>query len=142
MKRSIVSGVLAAAAAAALWISFAHVSQVKAADSRLFELRTYTTNPGKLEALHARFRDHTNKLFNKHGMQMIGYWTPADAPESENTLVYMLAYPSREAREASWKAFGDDPEWKAARAESEKDGKLVVKVESKFLNPTDYSPIQ
>jgi NIPSNAP len=142
MKKTIVTVVAAAAALAASWISFSEPAQVKAADNRFFELRIYTTNPGKLEALHARFRDHTNKLFAKHGMQMIGYWTPADAPESENTLVYMLAYPSREAREASWKAFGDDPEWKAARAESEKDGKLVVKVESKFLNPTDYSPMQ
>ncbi len=142
MKKSIFSVVLAAAAAAALWTSFAPVSPVKAADHRIFELRTYTTNPGKLDALHARFRDHTNKIFAKHGMQMIGYWTPADPPESENTLIYMLAFPSREARDAAWKAFGDDPEWKAARAESEKNGKIVIKVDSKFLNPTDYSPIQ
>jgi hypothetical protein len=115
---------------------------VRAADERFFELRIYHANPGKLDALNARFRDHTNKIFVKHGMELIGYWTPADAPESENTLVYILAYPSREAREASWKAFQADPDWKAARAESEKDGRLVEKVESKFLNPTDYSPIQ
>lgn len=142
MKRSIAAVVLAAAALAALWFSFAEVSPVQAADQRFFELRIYTANPGKLEALNARFRDHTNKLFVKHGMQLVGYWTPADGPEAQNTLIYILAYPSREAREASWKAFQDDPQWKAARAESEKDGRLVEKVESKFLNPTDYSPIK
>lgn len=142
MKRSTAAVVLAAAVVAALWFSFVEVSPVQAADQRFFELRIYTANPGKLDALDARFRNHTNKLFVKHGMQLVGYWTPADGPESANTLIYILAYPSREAREASWKAFQDDAEWKAARAESEKDGKLVDKVESKFLNPTDYSPIK
>ena len=142
MKRLGVSVVLAAAVWAALLFSFAEVFTVQAADQRFFELRIYTANPGKLDALNARFRNHTNKLFVKHGMELIGYWTPADAPESANTLVYILAYPSREAREASWKAFQADPDWKTARAESEKDGRLVEKVESKFLNPTDYSPIK
>jgi hypothetical protein len=142
MKRLGVSVVLAAAVWAALLFSFAEVFTVQAADQRFFELRIYTANPGKLDALNARFRNHTNKLFVKHGMELIGYWTPADGPESENTLIYILAYPSREAREASWKAFQADPDWKTARAESEKDGRLVEKVESKFLNPTDYSPIK
>ncbi len=106
---------------------------------RLFEMRTYHTHPGRLDALNARFRDHTNKLFVKHGMELVGYWTPQDKPD---TLVYILAYPSREAREASWKAFQADPDWKAAREASEKDGKIVDKVESVFLDPTDYSPIK
>jgi hypothetical protein len=140
MKTSKIVVALAAAILAALLFSFVEVSPVQAADQRFFELRTYTANPGKLDALNARFRNHTNKLFVKHGMDLIGYWTPADGPESANTLVYILAYPSREAREASWKAFQADPDWKTARAESEKDGRLVEKVESKFLNPTDYSP--
>jgi hypothetical protein len=142
MKRLVVPVVLAAAVAAALLLAFTEGSTVQAADQRFFELRIYTANPGKLDALNARFRNHTNKLFVKHGMELIGYWTPADAPESANTLVYILAYPSREAREASWKAFQADPDWKTARAESEKDGRLVEKVESKFLNPTDYSAIK
>jgi hypothetical protein len=142
MKRLGVSVVLAAAVWAALLFSFAEVFPVQAADQRFFELRIYTANPGKLDALNARFRNHTNKLFVKHGMDLIGYWTPADGPESANTLIYILAYPSREAREASWKAFQADPDWKTARAESEKDGRLVEKVESKFLNPTDYSAIK
>ena len=141
MKRSILTVVFVAAALASL-LPFTEVAPVRAADERFFELRIYHANPGKLDALNARFRDHTNKIFVKHGMELIGYWTPADAPESENTLVYILAYPSREAREASWKAFQNDPDWKTARAESEKDGRLVGKVESKFLNPTDYSPLK
>src|SRR4051812_15647882 len=109
---------------------------------RVFELRTYTAAEGKLDALNARFRDHTNKLFVKHGMELIGYWTPTDGEKSKNTLVYILAYPSREARDASWKAFSADPEWKAAREASEKDGKIVAKTESVFLKPTDYSPMK
>ena len=109
---------------------------------RFFEMRTYTAPEGKLDALNARFRNHTNRLFVKHGMALVGYWTPADGPEAQNTLVYILAYPSREAREKSWEAFRNDPEWHAARDASEKDGKLVLKVDSKFLTPTDYSPIK
>src|SRR5712675_2421364 len=94
---------------------------------RVFEMRTYTAAEGKLDALHARFRDHTNKIFAKHGMETIGYWTPAEGEKSKNTLIYILAFPSKEAVVQSWKDFRDDPEWKAAAAESEKDGKLVAK---------------
>ncbi len=111
-------------------------------DTRVFELRTYHAAPGKMEALHARFRDHTGKLFKKHDMTVIGFWTPVDAKESEKTLVYLLAFPSREAADESWKAFMADPEWKAAKEASEKDGKLVDKVDRVFLNPTDYSPLK
>ena len=109
---------------------------------RVFEMRTYTTHPGRLDALHARFRDHTNKIFVKHGMELVGYWTPTDEETSSNTLVYILAYPSMEARQASWKAFRDDPDWKKAFAESRADGPIVMKVESRFMAPTDYSPIK
>lgn len=109
---------------------------------RLFEMRTYVAAPGKLEALHARFRDHTNKLFKKHGMELIGYWTPVDGDEAKDTLVYILAHANREARDKSFKAFIADPEWNKAKTESEKDGKLVAKVIEKFLKPTDYSPIK
>ncbi len=109
---------------------------------RFFEMRIYTTHPGKLEALHERFRNHTNRLFEKHGMDLVGYWTPVDGEEKENTLVYLLAYPDRASRDKSWKAFQDDPEWQKARDESHKDGIIVKKVESKFLTPTDYSAIK
>ena len=105
-------------------------------------MRTYTAAEGKLEALHARFRDHTNKLFQKHGMTLIGYWTPADGPTSKNTLIYILAYPDKDAREKAWKDFQADPEWVKAKNDSEKDGKLVDGVVSVFMNPTDYSPIK
>lgn len=107
-------------------------------DTRVFEMRTYYAAPGKLDALNARFRDHTCKLFEKHGMTNVGYWTPIDNPD--NKLIYVLAYPSRDAREKSWKEFVNDPDWKAASSTSEKDGKLVAKVEIAFLKATDYSP--
>ena len=102
--------------------------------NRLFELRTYTTNDGKMADLHKRFREHTNQLFEKHGMTLVGYWTPTEGPDAENTLVYVLAYPDREAREKSWKAFMADPEWQAAYKASHVNGPLVKKVESKFLD--------
>src|SRR5262245_51057138 len=114
-----------------------------AKDSRCFEIRTYYAAPGKLEELHARFRDHTVKLFKKHGMQIVGFWGPTDKEKgSENTLVYILAFPSREARDKAFKDFGADPEWQKARSDSEKNGKLVEKVDSVFLMATDYSPIK
>ncbi len=114
----------------------------KKTDPRYFEMRTYTAAPGKMDALHKRFRDHTMKLFEKHGMTVIGFWSPADPKEADQKLVYILAYPSKEARDKSWKEFQADPDWQKAKAESEKDGKLVDKVESVFLNSTDYSPIR
>jgi len=112
-----------------------------AKDSRCFELRTYYPAPGKLEALHARFRDHTNKLFVKHGMELVGYWVPTDKEQGEK-LIYILAHKSREAAKKSWQDFQNDPEWKKARAESEANGKLVEKAESVFMAATDYSPMK
>ena len=115
----------------------------KKVDTRIFELRTYTTAPGKLDALNARFRDHTNRLFKKHGMTIIGFWVPAPQKEGEEKLIYILAYPSKEAAEKSWKAFREDPEWNKVRAESEKNGRLLAKPpESVYMTPTDYSPIK
>ena len=111
-------------------------------DNRIFELRIYTTHPGRLEALNKRFREHTNRIFQKHGMELVGYWTPSEGEGAENTLIYILAYPGQEARAKAWEAFRNDPEWKQAAAESEKDGKIVMKVESKMLTPTDYSPMK
>ena len=110
--------------------------------NRVFELRTYTANEGKLEALHARFRNHTTELFKKHGMTNIGYWSPKDAPLSQNTLVYVLAYPSREAASKSWDNFRNDSEWKKVKQESEVNGELVKKVDSVYMDPTDYSPMK
>ncbi len=122
--------------------ALATAQPASAADGRVFEMRTYTTHEGKLDDLHARFSNHTNYIFVRHGMTLVGYWTPSDGPESKNTLVYILAYPSMEAREKAWADFRNDPDWKKAYAESQKDGKIVQKVESKFLKATDYSPLQ
>ena len=110
--------------------------------TRVFELRTYTTHPGKLDALHARFRDHTTRLFEKHGMTNIVYTVPMDSPQKENTLVYLLAHKSREAAKASFDAFRKDPDWVKVRTESEAPGPIVIKVDSVFLTPTDYSPMK
>jgi hypothetical protein len=111
--------------------------------TRVFEMRTYYAAPGKFEALQKRFRDHTLRLFEKHGMQNIGYWVPADPPGSENTLVYIIAHKDRETAKKNWAAFGADPDWQKVRKESMADGlSLTTKIDSVFLNPADYSPIK
>jgi hypothetical protein len=114
-------------------------ARASAGKDRFFEMRTYYAAEGKLDALNARFRNHTNKLFQKHGMELVGYWQPVD---KKDVLIYILAYPSREAREKAWKEFNADPEWQAAKNKSEENGKLVAKAESVYMTPTDYSPIK
>lgn len=111
-------------------------------DTRIFELRTYTAMPGRIDILHARFREHTLKLFEKHGMTVVGFWKPVDEQRAQKQLVYLLAFPSREAAAAGWKDFQADPKWKAVKAASEKDGPLVEKIESVYLKATDYSPVK
>jgi hypothetical protein len=118
---------------------FATAAVAAEPDTRLFEVRVYYAAEGKLDALNARFRDHTLKLFAKHGMTSLGYFVPTK--NTENKLVYFLAYPDRAARDASWKAFQADPDWKAAAKASEVNGKLLTKVESAFLTATDYSAL-
>ncbi len=112
------------------------------AQNRVYELRTYTCNEGKLEALKARFRDHTIEIFNRHHMESIGYWVPADGEKSKNTLIYILAHPSREEAAKNWKEFLSDPEWKKVAADSEANGKIVNHVESVFMDPTDFSKLK
>jgi hypothetical protein len=107
----------------------------------VFELRVYHAAPGKLQDLLARFRDHTIKLFDRHGMKSLAYWTPVDEPEKSNTLIYILQHPSRDAAVANWKSFQDDSEWKTVREKSEANGKLVEKVDSTYLALTDFSPL-
>lgn len=118
------------------------ITSLEAADSKVYELRIYVTNEGKLDALLTRFREHTLKLFEKHGIENIGYWVPLEKEDgSDNTLIYIVAHPSEEEAKVHWKAFGADPEWQAARKASEQAGKILVKApESIFLNTTDYSP--
>ena len=107
-------------------------------DNRYFELRIYYCHPGRLDALIERFTNHTTRIFEKHGMTNIGYWLPVN--NTENALYYVLAYPNKEARDASWKAFGADPEWKEVSTKSEESGKIVAKVTSIFMNAADISP--
>jgi hypothetical protein len=136
--------VIALALTALAWqvaVSRADKDKEKKMD-RVFELRIYHAAPGKMKALHARFRDHTCTLFKKHGMTLIGFWSPTDKKEAEKKMYYILAYPSKEAGEKSWKAFREDPDWVKVKSESEKDGTLVDKIESIWLNPTDYSPLR
>src|SRR2546421_10171286 len=111
-------------------------------DTRVFELRTYTAKPGKIDELHARFRDHTLKLFEKHHMTVVGFWRPTDEQQAKRQLVYLLAFPSQEAAAKSWKDFQADPGWKAVKEISEKDGPLAEKIDSVFLKPTDFSPLK
>jgi hypothetical protein len=113
-----------------------------AASERVFEIRTYHCFPGRLDALHKRFREHTMKVFEKHGMSNVAYWTFEDSPAKENTLIYVISHASREQAKANWAAFGSDPEWKQIAADSEKDGKIVEKVDSVFVDATDYSPLK
>ena len=111
------------------------------ASAEVYELRTYTTKADKLDALNARFRNHTVKLFKKHGMKSVGYWVPTDGDKSKNTLIYVLEHKSPEAAKASWKAFMEDPEWQAAYKASTVDGSLLAKApESVYMNETKYSP--
>jgi len=107
-------------------------------DGPVYELRVYYAAPDKLEALNARFKNHTLKLFEKHGLTNIAYFVPTD--NKDNKLVYFISAPSKEARDKSFKEFLADPDWQKAAKESEKDGRLVSKLESTFLTLTDYSP--
>jgi hypothetical protein len=110
--------------------------------SRVFELRTYRAAPGKFDALHARFRDHTCALFERHGFTMVGFWTPQDGQDvPAETLVYLLAFSDRSVADELWSAFRADPEWIKAKAESEQQGLLTTAIESVFLTATDYSPL-
>lgn len=108
--------------------------------SAVYELRVYHAYEGKLDDLLKRFRDHTMRIFDKHGMKSIAYWTPTDEPLKGKTLIYILEHPSREAATANWKAFRDDPEWQSVQKKSEENGKLVEKVDSTFMELTDFSP--
>lgn len=117
-------------------------SDAQAQGRKVFELRTYTSPDGKLDDLVARFRNDTLRIFEKHGMHNVGYWLPTDAPASANTLVYVLAHDSRDAATKSWAAFRDDAEWKAVAERTQANGPIVAKVDSIFLEATDFSPLK
>ena len=109
---------------------------------KVFELRIYTATPGNLDNLHARFRDHTTRIFGNHGMKVVGYWTPTSEEESENTLVYMLEHASQDAADASWRAFGQDPEWARVAEASNANGQILGGIERRYMKATDYSPMK
>ena len=115
---------------------------LQAQSGRVFELRTYTAPDGKLGELNARFRNHTMRIFQKHGMTNVAYFTPQDAPLSQNTLVYLISHANRDAAKQSWAAFQKDAEWQKVAQESQVNGKIVASVVSQFLVPTDYSPMK
>jgi hypothetical protein len=117
--------------------------QESTAAHRVFELRTYYTNDGKLTDLHKRFRDHTCRLLKQHGAELIGFWTPLDEKDGKGVkLVYLVAFPSRDAAQKTWADFQKDPEWQKVYKESHQNGVLVKKVDSVFMEPTDYSELK
>lgn len=107
----------------------------------VFELRTYTSTPGNLDALLTRFRDHTMRIFEKHGMTNVGYWVPTDPERSDDTLIYLLRHESREQADASWQAFVSDPEWQEVAEESNANGPILDNIERVFMQATDFSPM-
>ena len=133
---------LAILAAAGIGYRFGQTTTARAASGRVFEIRTYTAEPGKLDALHARFRDHTLAIFKKHNMTSVAYFAPTDEPRSKDTLTYILSFPSRDAATKAWADFRNDPEWQRVSKESEANGKLVDHVDSVFAQATDYSPLK
>jgi hypothetical protein len=142
MKTSVTIVLLGAVAAGFALHAVAADKEAKKVDGRVFELRTYYAADGKMDDLKARFRDHTNKLFEKHGMTIVGFWTPTKPEEAQQKLIYLLAFPSEQEALKRWNAFLSDPEWIAARKESEKKGTLTKRIERVFLNPTDFSPLK
>jgi len=134
--------VLAGYAAGRVSSPSAVASGFQPSSTHVYELRTYTAAEGKLANVNARFRDHTRRIFDKHNMKSIGYWTPQDAPLSQNTLIYILEHPSREAAKKAWADFQADPEWQKVSTESQVNGRIVSKVVSVFADPTDYSPMK
>ena len=118
------------------------VAAQPAPGQKVYELRTYYTHPGKLVDLNKRFRDHTTRIFEKHGMTNIGYWVPQDEPAHSNTLIYVISHASREQAKKNWDAFRADPEWQKVRTASEANGPIVTKVDSVYMDPVDYSKLK
>jgi hypothetical protein len=131
---------LAALLPASAWsAALSGVAQTTPGGTMIFELRVYHALPGKLNDLVARFRDHTDALFAQHGMKSVAYWMPVDEPQKSNTFIYILRHPSREAAAANWKSFQADPAWVSVKEKSETNGKLVEKIDSTFMELTDFS---
>ena len=146
MKKTLIGillgGVIATALCLPLSTSHAAAAPATQPSGRVFELRTYTANPGKFDAMKERFQKSILALFKKHNLEVVGFWTPLDAPNSSNTLIYILAHPSREAADKNWTAFKEDPEKIRVWAETEKDGVINLKVDSVYMTSLPWSPIK
>jgi NIPSNAP len=146
MTRALLTGLLLSACVATVRAnddSNERGTQEKTAPNRVFELRTYYTNDGKLTDLHKRFRDHTCRLLKQHGAELIGFWTPLDEKDGKGgKLVYLVAFPSRDAAKKTWAEFQKDPQWQKVYKESHENGALVKKVDSVYMEPTDYSEMK
>ena len=121
------------------WTALSRAAEPEPTSTTVYELRVYHAAEGKLQDLLKRFREHTTKLFEKHGMKNVAYWVPTDEPAHSNLLIYILEHPSREDATKNWQAFRDDPEWQSVRDKSEVNGKLAEKVDSTFMALTDFS---
>ena len=133
--------VISLAAGAVIAAGLVHVRQVRADNSHVFELRVYHTVPGKLPALETRFRDTTSKLLAKHDLKVVGYWVGEDAAGGDDTFIYMVEHASRDAAKKNWGEFLADPEFQEV-IKAEQAEKLVDKVETTFMRPTDFSPMK
>jgi hypothetical protein len=136
-RMTIIAGALTFVCAS---LFFAGTALAQENSERIYELRTYKATPGNLDALMKRFRDHTMRIFEKHGMTNVMYWTPTDEPDSADTLVYVLSHPSREAANSAWRAFSQDPEWQKVNEESNVNGPILLSVERRYMKSTDFSP--
>jgi hypothetical protein len=136
-----ISWLLSFIGGAAMTLGFSNLGGAKAAH-HVYELRLYHVKEGKMDALKARFGDHTDSIFKRHNMKSIGYWVPEDAPYSQNLFVYILEHPSREEARKNWAAFQADPEWKKVKADSETQGPLADHIDSYFMNPTSFSALK
>jgi len=135
--------ILSFVAGTALVLAIGIVTQSHAASPQhVYELRLYHVHEGKMDALKARFGDHTDAIFARHGMKSIGYWQPEDAPSSQDLFIYVLEHPSRQEAEKNWAAFQADPEWQKVKAASEAQGPLVDHIDRYFMDPTAYSALR
>lgn len=139
MRKLLVLSIVGVLLAVAAGFQLGKATSAQAASERVFELRTYTVAEGKLDSLINRFRDHTMAIFEKHGITNVAYWVPTDTP---NTLIYVVSHESREAADASWAAFSQDPDWQKVRAEAQQEGALTTNIERVFMRATDFSPLQ
>lgn len=142
ITRVLALGAISFAAGSLLTLKLATPAHVEAQSNSVYELRVYHAMPGKLGDIVKRFKDDTRRVFNKHGIESVGYWVPQDSPAKENTLIYIVKHPNREAGDKNWKAFTSDPEWQEISKRTQANGRLVEKIDSTFMDPTEYSALK